>query len=114
MLLRLTICPFEEGHRDERSTLVTLIATIEKTTPLVILPHRTSDSKLQFLETAAAGKSWALQASFRLSDSHTYSQLVDALFHSIRTLRVHGASPDVSRVPQLTTYRSYPWEKNGQ
>lgn len=112
MLQKLSIATLEKKHGDDRSALAALIAVVEKTAPIALTAHRWSARKFHFLQMAVAGKLWALQASFRLPDSHSCSGLLDALYYAIRTLEVDTAGPDGKSSGQMV-FRTTACDRTG-
>lgn len=76
MLQKLDFASVALSHLEERATLGALIATFDVSAPLHLGAHRTSDSKLRFLQAAVVGMQWSLMVSFRLLVTHSYMQLL--------------------------------------
>lgn len=111
MIQRFHFSSFERTHQDERAFLSALVGTIGRSAPRALLAPPTSDWNFGSLQAAVAGRPWALQASIRRPASHTYSQFVDALFHSIRPLDIPGSSVTEYKLTQGTQYRTSALDK---
>lgn len=79
MIHELTNAPFENKHSDDRAALSAIIAVIEESVPMAVGAHCISDNKLLFIQSSVAGRPWALQASFRFSETCAYIDLVNVL-----------------------------------
>lgn len=68
---------------------------------------------MRLLQDADDVEPWELQSSLRLPATHNYNHLVDALFHVIRTLDVHGLSRTNAHPTGQPIYRVSAWSQQG-
>lgn len=108
MLQRLTFSSFEQSHTDQLSALTALIAHIDHSSSWVLVAHRCIESKQTLMQMGVTRRPWALQDSSRMRAIHGCKDLVEKLFHAIRTLALHEKRTDRPPVPHLKASR---WDK---
>lgn len=86
---RLRLETLRRAEGDDRAALTAMVNGIEGVEMVPLRAHRDTAAKLRFRRRSVSVISWELHESLRLPEIHTYAELVDALFHALRTLNDH-------------------------
>lgn len=90
--------------------LTSLMNWNDSTWPATLSAHRHSAAKLLFPTRVVRGISWTFDASLCLPDTHVYVELVEALFHVLRTLKSHATSQNVALWGAPVSLKIFPWD----
>lgn len=101
MLYNLRIDAFRTDGGETPTALPALKRRIRSTALGALRSHMDSAAKLHFLKRDLSGTAWRLHASFCLQTIISYSDVLDALFTALQTLRTHsGSEADPSSIVQ--------------